>query len=196
MFRPLLIYIGLRYTRAKKRNHFISFIALASMLGIALGVTVLITVLSVMNGFDHEIHNRIFGMARQVTVTGYSGNVFGWREVQQEIAQDKDVVASAPFVMGQGMLAKDGEATGAMITGILPLEEERVSEMHNSVVQGSMFELNSGGFDIVLGSGIARKLNDRLQIKLEKRWTKIKAQYFDEIALDDKLEAYILLQVL
>ena len=74
MFRPIALYIGLRYTRAKKRNHFISFISLTSMIGIALGVMVLITVLSVMNGFDNEIRNRIFSMATQVAITSTNGH--------------------------------------------------------------------------------------------------------------------------
>ena len=119
MFRPLSLYIGLRYTRAKRRNHFISFISLASMLGIALGITVLITVLSVMNGFDYEIHSRIFSMARQVTVRDFTAGS-NWREVKKEVEKNQDVIASAPLVDGQGILTKDGRVRGVVINGILP----------------------------------------------------------------------------
>ena len=158
MFRPLSLYIGLRYTRAKKRNHFVSFIALASMLGIALGITVLITVLSVMNGFDHEIRNCIFSVARQVTVTNYDSGISNWPLVKQEILKNNDVIGSAPFVSGQGMLAKDGVVHGVVITGILPAQEEQVSQMQKTVVQGSMSALRPGEFGIVLGQEIARHL--------------------------------------
>ena len=158
MFHPLSLYIGFRYTRAKKRNHFVSFIALASMLGIALGITVLITVLSVMNGFDYEIRNSIFSVARQVTVTGGDSGINNWSQVLQEILKNKDVIGSAPYVLGQGMLAKDGIVHGVEITGILSAEEEQISQMQKTVVRGSMSALKSGGFGIVLGQEIARNL--------------------------------------
>jgi lipoprotein-releasing system permease protein len=159
MFRPLAFYIGLRYTRAKKRNHFVSFISLASMLGIALGVTVLITVLSVMNGFDYEIHNRIFSMARQITINNLTTSSGDWQAVQHEVAKNKDVIASAPFVYGQGMLTKDGAVRGVAVYGILPEQEAKISEMQNTVEHGSMAALKSGKFGIVLGQGIANYLD-------------------------------------
>lgn len=158
MFRPLALYIGLRYTRAKKRNHFVSFIALASMLGIALGITVLITVLSVMNGFDHEIRDCVFSMARQVTITGYDGMISNWQGMGKEIAKNTEVVASAPFIMGQGMLTKDGVVHGVEVSGILAGQEQRISEMQKNMVQGSMFRLTAGTFGIVLGQTMARSL--------------------------------------
>ena len=84
MFKPLPLYIGLRYTRAKKKNHFVSFISLSSMLGIGMGVMVLITVLSVMNGFDDQIHKRFFGMAPEITVSGQDGKISHWRELEKQ----------------------------------------------------------------------------------------------------------------
>ena len=159
MLRPLALYIGFRYTRAKKSNHFVSFVALVSMLGIALGITVLITVLSVMNGFDYEIHNRIFNVARQVTISGQSGKIKNWQEIQKEVAKNSDVLASAPYVAAQGMLTKDGASTGVMITGILPEQDKRVSLMWKFVEDGSIDKLQSGRFGIVLGWNIARILN-------------------------------------
>jgi lipoprotein-releasing system permease protein len=157
MFHPLSLYIGLRYTRAKRRNHFISFISLASMLGIALGITVLITVLSVMNGFDYEIHNRIFSMARQVTVRNFIAGS-NWREVKKEVEKNQEVIASAPIVDGQGILTKDGRMQGVVISGILPEQELLVSQMQDTIEQGSMFALKPGEFGIVLGRAIAAYL--------------------------------------
>src|SRR6478609_6166421 len=104
MFKPLALYIGLRYTRAKKKNHFVSFISFTSMLGIALGVMVLITVLSVMNGFDDEIHKRFFGMAPEITVSGIDGKIADWENMESKLAQYPGVKAVAPFVGGQGLL--------------------------------------------------------------------------------------------
>lgn len=158
MFRPLSLYIGLRYTRAKKRNHFISFISLASMLGIALGITVLITVLSVMNGFDNEIHSRIFSMARQVTVRNFVAGS-DWQEIKKEVEKNQDVIASAPFVDGQGILTKDGRVHGVVVNGILPEQEAKISQMQKTVEQGSMLALKPGEFGIVLGQSIAAYLN-------------------------------------
>ncbi len=166
MFRPLALYIGLRYTRAKKRNHFVSFIALASMIGIALGVTVLITVLSVMNGFDYEIRERIFSVARQVTITGYGEPISDWQSLQQNLAKNSEVVASAPFIAGQGMLSKDNSATGTIINGIIPEQEHNISNMDKNVIQGSMFGLISGSYGIVLGSELASNLDADLGDKV------------------------------
>ena len=155
MFRPLALYIGFRYTRAKKSNHFVSFVALVSMMGIALGITVLITVLSVMNGFDDEIHNKIFNVVRQVTVTGPANKIKDWQSVQKAIAENKDIIASAPYIAAQGMLTKDGASTGVMVTGVLPEEEVRVSSMQDFMAEGSMLALKPREFGIVLGWHIA-----------------------------------------
>src|SRR5271163_3807423 len=122
MFRPLALYIGLRYTRAKRRDQFISFISLASMLGIALGVAVLITVLSVMNGFDYEIQNRLFNMANQVTVSRIDAPLLDWPLLQKKIEQQPKVTAAAPFVSGQGVLTHLGISSPLLVTGILPAE--------------------------------------------------------------------------
>jgi lipoprotein-releasing system permease protein len=158
MFRPLALYIGLRYTRAKKRSHFVSFISLASMLGIALGVTVLITVLSVMNGFDYEIHNKVFSMARQVTVRNIVQNDDDWQIVKDEAEKNPEVIAGAPFVYGQGMLSKNGVVRGVAVNGVLPKLESQVSQMQKTVIAGSMSDLKPGEFGIVLGQEIASNL--------------------------------------
>src|SRR3990172_11695318 len=108
MFKPLELFIGLRYTRAKRRNHFISFISLTSMLGIALGVAALITVLSVMNGFQNELRTRILGVASHVQISGPGDMLADWPAVAAAAASDPRVVAAAPYVTVQGMLTHDG----------------------------------------------------------------------------------------
>ncbi|MBE9532686.1 MAG: ABC transporter permease, partial [Proteobacteria bacterium] len=106
MFKPLSIFIGLRYTRAKRRNHFISFISLTSMLGVALGVAALITVLSVMNGFEKELRTRILGMTSHAFITGADGTLRDWQSLQDKVEGYPHVVDSAPFVEGQAMLSQ------------------------------------------------------------------------------------------
>src|SRR4030067_2443049 len=105
MFRPLTLCIGLRYTRAKRRNHFISFISLSSMLGIFLGVTALITVLSVMNGFEKEVRERILSMASHATISGLGGELDDWRTLSTQAARHPDVVGIAPLVKGGAMVS-------------------------------------------------------------------------------------------
>ena len=119
MFRPLALFIGLRYTRAERSNGFISFISLISMIGLTLGVAVLITVLSVMNGFDRELKTRILGMVPQATVI--STEIIGdWKEVADKIKEDPEVAAVAPFIQLQGMLTSNGQVAGIMVTGVDP----------------------------------------------------------------------------
>src|SRR6266404_85642 len=115
MFRPAALYIGLRYTRAKRRNHFISFISAISMIGIALGITVLITVLSVMNGFDYEIQKRVFTMVPPITVSSMNGYVSGWKELQKDVMQFPSITASAPFVTGEVLLNYGGSTQPSLI---------------------------------------------------------------------------------
>lgn len=158
MFRPLALFIGLRYTRAKRRQHFVSFISMASMLGIALGVTVLITVLSVMNGFDYEIRNRLFNLSNQVTVARSDGPVVNWQALEQSIEKFPHVVAAAPYVAGQGMLSSMGSTAPAMITGVSPNLESKVSEMAKNIEMGSFDSLTPDSFNVVIGEGIASTL--------------------------------------
>lgn len=158
MFRPLALFIGLRYTRAKRRNYFISFISLSSMLGIALGVMVLITVLSVMNGFDQEIKGRILGMANQVTVTTFNAVMPKWQAVQTKLEQQPGVTGVAPFVSGQGILVNQGQTHPVMIIGVLPEQEGKVSQLAQKVTQGNFANLVPGKFGVVLGEKLATSL--------------------------------------
>ncbi|NNJ72682.1 MAG: lipoprotein-releasing system transmembrane subunit LolC, partial [Enterobacterales bacterium] len=158
MIKPAALFIGLRYTRAKRRNHFVSFIALASTLGIALGVTVLITVLSVMNGFERELQERILGMAPHVIVTGLNGRMQNWQTIQAEVEKNPRVAASAPYITTQGMVRANGANQYTLIQGVLPDEQASVSIIDEHMIAGSLNDLQEGDFGIVLGSGIARRL--------------------------------------
>lgn len=158
MFRPLELAIGLRYTRAKRRNHFISFISLTSMLGIALGVTALITVLSVMNGFEKEVRGRILDMVSHLTVTSFEGRLRNWSDVVMQLREHPQVMAAAPYVEGQGMLIHGKDVNGALIRGILPDMEPGVSNVGNKMVEGRLTDLKPGRFEVILGRDLARIL--------------------------------------
>jgi lipoprotein-releasing system permease protein len=157
MFRPFSLFVGLRYTRARRRNHFISFISLISMLGIMLGIVALIVVLSVMNGFHKEIQERILGMASHATLSDPSG-ISDWQGLVDEISQHPKVVGAAPFVEIQSMLMNAGRTQAALLRGILPPQEDAVSDLRDDMVTGSVDSLTPGGFNIVLGRELAAVL--------------------------------------
>jgi lipoprotein-releasing system permease protein len=166
VFRPVSLFLGLRYTRAKRRNHFISFISLSSMLGIALGVTVLITVLSVMNGFDQEIKNRIFEFAPQITVRDVTGNIEDWQNLSTSLQKIPGVLAAAPFASGQGMLTSQDNVYPALINGVLASQEKSVSKISQKMVVGSFTDLKAGKFGIILGATLANNLGAMLGSKV------------------------------
>jgi lipoprotein-releasing system permease protein len=159
MFRPAALFIGLRYTRAKRRNHFISFISVVSMIGIALGVTVLITVLSVMNGFDREIKKRVFSMVPPIIVGSVTGYVANWQDLQKILMESPGVTASAPFVTGEVLLSYGGAVQPSLVTGILPDETKNVTELTDKMVKGKLSDLKPGQFGIVLGENLAGALS-------------------------------------
>ncbi|WP_263079994.1 lipoprotein-releasing ABC transporter permease subunit [Endozoicomonas sp. Mp262] len=158
MFRPLPLFIGLRYTRAKRRNHFISFISATSMVGLTLGVCVLIIVLSVMNGFDRELKQRVLGMVPHATITAPRGGLEGWQEMLEEIPETPGIEAAAPFVDAQGMLTNRGQVRGVMVYGIDPAYEKKVSIIDDHMSEGSLDNLKPGEFDIVVGELLAQAL--------------------------------------
>ena len=162
MALPYEILIGLRYTRAKRRNHFISFISLISMLGVALGVAALIVVLSVMNGFQKELRTRILGVASHIQINGMDGDLPNWGRVALEAGAHKEVVAAAPFVQAQSMLSVDQEVRGVMVRGIEPSLEEKVADFAGHMQSGRLDDLKPGEFGIVLGSELARALRVHL----------------------------------
>ncbi len=158
MYLPLPLFIGLRYTRAKRRNHFISFISMTSMLGIALGVAALITVLSVMNGFHTELRQRILGMTSHATISGFSEPLRHWQELAEIAATHPDVVGSAPYIQKEGMLTFGQRVHGGIFRGILPAEEPKVSSVGEKMEDGTLDDLKAGDYNIVLGIDLARAL--------------------------------------
>lgn len=158
MFRPLALFIGLRYTRAERSNRFISFISLISVIGLTLGVAVLITVLSVMNGFDREIKSRILGMVPQATVQSMQ-ILPDWQSLAENIKhQDSKISDVAPFINLQGMLTANGQVAGVVVTGVVPEYEKKVSIIGDHMTQGSIDNLQAGEFGIVLGEDLAWSL--------------------------------------
>ncbi|WP_444678072.1 lipoprotein-releasing ABC transporter permease subunit [Halomonas sp. E19] len=157
MLDRLPLLIGLRYVRAKRRNHFISFISLTSMLGLMLGVAVLILVLSVMNGFDHELRTRILGMVPHTKIESRSGLV-EWEALAEQLMQRERVIGAAPYIQQQGMFSVAGRNEGAMVNGIHPEWEDRVSIIGRHMQRGSLDDLQPGEWNIVLGSLLARHL--------------------------------------
>jgi lipoprotein-releasing system permease protein len=159
MKKPLSLIIGLRYTRAKRRNHFVSFISLASLLGIGLGVMVLITVLSIMNGFNHQIQHRFFAITPAVTVTTNQNLAKTWQQLVRAANTLPDVADAAPFVQGNGMIMKGTQFAGVRLTGILPSEESKVSQLAQHIIAGNLDSLKAGQFNIVIGKALADSLN-------------------------------------
>ncbi|MCH4561684.1 lipoprotein-releasing ABC transporter permease subunit [Halomonas sp. EGI 63088] len=157
MLDRLPFLIGLRYVRAKRRNHFISFISLTSMLGLMLGVAVLILVLSVMNGFDHELRTRILGMVPHSKIES-PGGLTDWRSLAERLMERERVIGAAPYVEQQGMFSVGGRNEGALVNGVDPEWESRVSIVDEHMSRGSLEDLEPGEWNIVLGSILARRL--------------------------------------
>ncbi len=152
---PFELFVGLRYTRAKRKNHFISFISLTSMIGIALGVAALIVVLSVMNGFQTELRNSILGVASHIEITENNNQLSSWQEVASQVKVQPKVVASAPYIIAQGMLSFGQAVQGAIVRGISPSEEDKVADIGKHMKAGALSDLHAGEFNIVLGADLA-----------------------------------------
>jgi lipoprotein-releasing system permease protein len=164
--QPYELFIGLRYTRAKRRNHFISFISLISMLGMGLGVMALIVVLSVMNGFQKEIRARMLGASPHLEVVADGGRLEGWQPVLESVAQHPQVSAAAPYIAGQGMLSFGQSVQGVMVRGIDPARENAITELAGKMKLGALSDLRGGEFTIVIGSDLARTLGVRMGDKI------------------------------
>jgi lipoprotein-releasing system permease protein len=152
---PYELFVGLRYTRAKRRNRFISVISLISVIGITIGVAALIVVLSVMNGFQKELRTRILGVASHVQIAAFDGGLSDWRGVAQQASRVPDVIAAAPYINQQGLLGNQQNVQGALIRGILPQEEDKVADIGRHMKVGALGDLRPGEFGIVLGSELA-----------------------------------------
>lgn len=159
MLRPLSLFLGLRYTRAKRRSHFVSFISLTSIIGLALGVLVMIVVLSVMNGFDREMRNRVLGMVPHATLDSATP-IDDWRTIGEGLARHPQVAALAPFTQMQGLLTHNGQVQKVLVNAIDPAEEGKVSIIGDYFLkdQGSLASLKAGEFGILIGDLAAKKL--------------------------------------
>ena len=165
MFRPLFAFIGARYTRAKRRNHFVSFISLTSMTGLALGVIVMIVVLSVMNGFDREMRNRVLGMVPHATIEA-SQPIGDWQALAAKATRYPGVAAVAPFTQLQGLLTNNGQVQKVLLNGIDPALEPKVSIVDAFLRQGTLADLATGSFGLMIGDKAATKLGVKVGDKV------------------------------
>ena len=177
MYKPVSLFVGLRYLKAKRKNHFISFISLISMLGIALGVTTLITVISVMNGFEKELRLRILGAISHATIPPLNDNFSDWRPLVSQVEAREEVIAAAPYIE-QGVWLQARGSTGALMRGVEPEYEARVSEIEEKMLAGSLADLQPGGYGIVLGTGLAASLRVGMGDKVTVIAPKLKASPF------------------
>lgn len=157
MYQPLTLFVGLRYLRAKRRNHFISFISLISMMGIGLGVATLITVISVMNGFETELRERILGMISHATIQGFDGEFPDWPSVVERSVGHPEVIGAAPYIEQETML-RARRTAGALVRGVDPATEPSVSDVSELLIRGSLDDLEPGAWNVLLGAGLAARL--------------------------------------
>lgn len=168
MIRPLSLAIGLRYTRARRRNHFVSFISVMSTLGIMLGVMALITVLSVMNGFGKELRERVLGAVSHLTIERAHGPLHDGQALMSTVRAEPGVVGVAPYVEGQGMLSAPAGAIAVNVRGIDPVQEMAVSSLHLDMRTGRLEDLVDGAYGIIIGRSLAWRLRlspgDKVQL--------------------------------
>jgi lipoprotein-releasing system permease protein len=168
----LPLMIGARYSRAKRRNGFISFISAISLVGIALGVWVLITVISIMNGFGNELRGRVLDVTSHVTISGQGGWLPEWQSLSKVLDDNPSVKGHAPYIYAQGLATHGSAVSGALVRGVLPEEEGKVSPIAEHVLLGTFASLVPGKYNIVLGEGLA----DTLQVELGDKVTLISPQ--------------------
>jgi len=162
MLNPVELFVGLRYLRAKRRTRFVSFITLISLIGISLGVAALIVIMSVMNGFEGELRNRLLSMSAHGTVSGRDGLIQDWRPVVKDVAAEKGVKAAAPFVQMEGMIQSGRDLFAVIVHGVDPAFEKALSGNVINMVEGSLDSLQSGDRSIILGRNLAYDLNARI----------------------------------
>ena len=158
MFTPLELFIGQRYTHSRRRNRFISFISFASMLGIMLGVMVLITVLSIMNGFEKELRDKILGVIAHVTVSGTNGQLSDWSAQVERLRKEPHVIGAAPYVQKQVMITNGERMRGVVLQGIDPTVQDQVSDVDFKMIDGNFTNLKPREYGIVLGVEVASAL--------------------------------------
>jgi len=158
MFHPLPLAIGLRYVRSRKRSYFVSFITWISLAGLALGVAALITILSIMNGFEDELRSRLVSLAAHATVTADDGARVDWPAVVERIREIPQVTGAAPYDEVEAMLGNGPELEGAILRGIDPGVEVTVSTIAQDIIEGSLKSLAPGADRVILGRGLAYQL--------------------------------------
>ncbi len=158
MRNPFELFVGLRYVRARNRRGFISFISLISMLGIAIAVAVLIVVLSVMNGFERELRERILDLASHAAITGYDGALEDWTLLRDVASADERVEAVAAFSEGQAMLLSDARSSGVALRGITPAQEQAVASLGKHMRSGRLEDLVAGQYGLLIGQTLADEL--------------------------------------
>ena len=158
MFQPKELFIGLRYTRARRKTHFVSFIAFISIAGVSLGVFALIVVLSVMNGFGNELRDRTLSMTSHATITGFDGTMGNWQQVADTAKQHSEVVSAAPYIRKEVMMSNGRRVSGSLVRGIEPEAETTVSTVASKMVSGELTDLRPGEYGIVVGRELAASL--------------------------------------
>jgi lipoprotein-releasing system permease protein len=158
MAAPYEVMIGTRYLRSTQRRGFLSFISVVSMLGLALGVAVLIVVLSVMNGFERELRSRILSVTAHATLMGIDGTLPDWRAAQRLAEEHPEVSAAVPFVEVQALLVHGARSAPTQLRGVLPAQERRAVSLAQRITGGSIEDLQPGSFRIVLGDALAEAL--------------------------------------
>jgi lipoprotein-releasing system permease protein len=153
------LLIGRRYLRSGRGNRFISFISVISMVGVAIGVAVLIVVLSVMNGFEQELRTRILSLTSHATISAFGSGLSDWQQVAQRIDSHAEVQGVAPYIEAQGLLAAGEHTSGAMVIGVLPEEEAKVADISSKMQSGRFEALAPGEYGIVLGAELAKSLD-------------------------------------
>ena len=151
--------IGTRYLRSRHRSGFVSFVASMSVLGLALGVAVLIVVLSVLNGYERELRSRMLSVTSHATISGMEGEIPDWRPRLATAAREPGVKAAIPFIESRGLLANGQRVAGAMVRGVLPEEEGKAVGLGSRLKSGSLADLEPGKFRMLLGSALATELN-------------------------------------
>ena len=158
MFQPKELFIGLRYTRAKRKTHFVSYIAFISIAGVSLGVFALIVVLSVMNGFGNELRDRTLSMTSHATITGFDGTMGDWELNADKAKLNPNVVSAAPYIRKEVMLSNGRRVSGALVRGVEPEIEKTVSTVASKMVSGELTDLQDGDYGIVIGRELANAL--------------------------------------
>jgi len=162
MINPVELFVGLRYLRAKRRTRFVSFITLISLVGIALGVAALIVILSVMNGFEGELRNRLLSMSAHGSVTATEDVIEDWQQLVADVSARPGIAAAAPIVQMEGMIQASGELHAVLVHGVDPHYETPLSGDMINMVEGSLDVLQAGGRGIVLGRILAYDLGARI----------------------------------